>query len=540
MVQARIQVEAIAGDPLGVGRVTVSLPTQLLPDQLGVDGLGLSDKDGRVLYPAIRSAALGGVVKEMLNANTPLTSGGPVRQEVGGILRGLLADRPPQTTIYFLFRGDGPLSLTLQAKASYPLSATPRRNEALRRIWLDEWWREYVPHRRLFEPKPDYPPLVENYLATTLAKRLNLPLPKEKQTESAYTMLEHEAGAMLETESIPIALEQDRILGLTNLGLAADQPLPEPINPPPLQVPEPDAKVAVEPIAMHVPADWFYVRFGSFANFLWLQDTLDTWNGDLQNLFSQRGLDYGRNERLQEQLILRQTQVSRLLGPTVISDVAIVGADMFFREGPAMGFLFEARNSFLLGTNLSSERRARVSRGGVTEQTVKVAGQDVSFISSADGAVRSYYVVSGDYHFITSSRALVQRFLEVAKNGGSLGASKEFRYARTIMPLSRDDTVFVYFSDAFFRTIIGPHYRVETMRRLEAIADIELVQLAKLAAATESHAGGSIDELIAGGLLPADFGARPTAARQCSRRRGVRSRSRPAGNVDSSPTCRSS
>ena len=121
--------------------------------------------------------------------------------------------------------------------------------------------------RRGCWPKPDYPPLLENYLASTLARRLNLRLPEPKKTESAYTRLEHEAGAMLETESILTALEQDRILGMTNLGLPADQPLPEPVDPPPLAVPEPDAKVKVEPIALHVPAECFYVRFGSYSQF---------------------------------------------------------------------------------------------------------------------------------------------------------------------------------------------------------------------------------------------------------------------------------
>ena len=191
---------------------------------------------------------------------------------------------------------------------------------------------------------------------------------------------------------------------MTNLALPADQPLPAPLDPPPLDVPEPDAKVAVEPIALHVPAECFYVRFGSFSNFLWLQDTLDTWGGDLQNLLAQRGLDYERSKHMQDQLILYQTQLSRLLGETVISDVAIIGSDMYFREGAAYGFLFEARNSLLLGTNFSSDRRSRVSRGGVTEQKLKLAGREVSLISSPDGSVRSYYVTSGDYHFVTSSR----------------------------------------------------------------------------------------------------------------------------------------
>ena len=300
---------------------------------------------------------------------------------------------------------------------------------------------------------------------------------------------------------------------MTNFALPADQPLPEPVDPPPLAVPEPDAKVKIEPIAMHVPAECFYVRFGSFSNFLWMQDTMDTWGGDLQNLVAQRGLDYGRDERMQDQLILRQTELSRLLGDTVISDVAIVGSDMFFREGAAYGFLFEARNNLLLGSDLSSERSDRLARGGVTEQKLTLAGREVSLIASPDGSVRSYYAQSGDYHFVTSSRTLAERFLQVAQGPGSLGASQEFRHARTVMPLQRDDTVFVYLSDAFFRNITGPRYRVETMRRLEAVADIELVQLARLASRAEGRHDGSIEQLIAGGLLPDSFGPRPDGSR---------------------------
>jgi len=81
------------------------------------------------------------------------------------------------------------------------------------------------------------------------------------------------------------------------------------------------------------------------------------------------------------------------------------------------------------------------------------------------------------------------------------------------MPISRDDTVFVYFSDAFFRNLTSPRYRIEMMRRLEAAADIELVILAKLNAATEGGPGGTIGELTGGGFLPRDFGPRPDGSR---------------------------
>ena len=183
------------------------------------------------------------------------------------------------------------------------------------------------------------------------------------------------------------------------------------------------------------------------------------------------------------------------------------------QDGAAIGFLFEARNNMLLGSSLSGPRAARVKQGKAKEETVKIEGQNVSYLSSPDGSIRSYYVVSGDYHFVTSSPALVARFLQTAKGQGSLGNSPEFRHARSVLPIDRNDAVFVYFSDAFFRNFTGPAYRIESLRRLEAATDIEIVQLAKLNAATEGKPGGTIEELIDGGFLPPGFGPRSDGSR---------------------------
>ena len=50
-------------------------------------------------------------------------------------------------------------------------------------------------------------------------------------------------------------------------------------------------------------------------------------------------------------------------------------------------------------------------------------------------------------------------------------------------------------------------------RRLQAAADIELVQLAKLAAAGEGQPGETIEQLKAAGLLPPEFGPLPDGSR---------------------------
>jgi len=78
-----VQVEALAGEPFGVGRLQVDLPAAMLPHPLGADGLGLIEQDGRVLYPALAMQGNAGAVVSELIEGTPLVRGGPIRQQIG-------------------------------------------------------------------------------------------------------------------------------------------------------------------------------------------------------------------------------------------------------------------------------------------------------------------------------------------------------------------------------------------------------------------------------------------------------------------------
>jgi len=505
--QGRFEAEAVAGQPFGVGRIIVDLSKNMLPEPLGIEGLGLSERNGRAMYPTFDSPAVGKLLRGALESDTPLTAGGPVREQVGGLLRGIL-DRPPRVTLYFLFRGEGPLELSLDAKNSIPIKLDPRGDSAAHRELLQLWWKQYSKPAGLLTAKPDYPPLVETYAMATLARRLNLRLPEKQQTPSAHAELRKEIGVNLGTESLATAMLQDRILGLNALDQPADQSLP-PLNQSPMEAPPTAADVQVEPMAMRVPAECFYARFGSFANFLWFQDTMAKWGGDAQNLIALRGLDRSISRRIETQLVLKQTALSRLLGDATVADVAIVGTDMFFREGASFGILFQARNQLALSAHFLAQRQQRMAAGGVSEEKLTLQGKPVFYLSSPDGSVRSYYAIDGDYHFFSTSRRLVERFLATASGQNTLGGSDEFRHARSLMPLERGDTVWVYLSDAFFRNLTSPGYRTEMVRRLQASADIELVELARLAAVAEGKPGETIENLKSGSLLPPEFGPLP-------------------------------
>ncbi len=507
-----LRIDAIAGEPFGVGRLQADLPQGMFPQPLGADGLGLRERDGRVLYPALASRGnVGAVVSELLE-ETPLMRGGPVREQIGGLLRGVL-NRPPRTELFFLFRGEAPLHVNLLAERPVSGTVVPRNDPRAHKELLTAWWSAYTASPGLFESEPEYPPLVENYLTTMLARRLNLKLPPKKQIPRWQDELEEAIGPALGTEAIRTAMIQDRILGLNHLNLPADRPLPPSLRSVRDEAPAVPEEVAIEPIAMRVPEECFYVRFGSYANLLWFQDTMARWGGDLHNLLNSRGLDYQVSRRFEERLAVKQTALARMFGEAVIGDVAIIGTDMFFREGAAFGMLFHAKQPMMLRTSLSMVRSELVREGVAKEQSVEIGGKKVSFLHSADGRVHSYLVADGEFFFATTSRRLAERFLETGTGGASLGQLPEFGLARQELPLERNDTLFVYFSQSFFEYFGSPHYRVEMARRLQSHADIELVQLAVLAAAAEGKPGATIEQLQRGGMLPAEFGERPDGSR---------------------------
>lgn len=520
--QGPIEVEAIAGEHYGVGRISVRFPQHALPDPLGPEGISVWEKNGRILYPVVQPPTDNTIIKKLL-LGSPLLDGGPVRREVAGILQGFL-NQDPRTNVYFLFRGSEPLDVTLQIRGARRMRIVPRRtvapaDHAHARL-LALWWQELnAKPGGLLKGKPDYPPLVKNYLQSMLAVQLGLPLPDDGE-DDWWTQIEEHIGLFLGTESVLLAAEQSRMLGLEPTDQSADLPLPKAMTYAPLEFPDIPKDVKIESISKRVPAECIYVRFGSYANFQWIQDMLAKWGGDISNLVSLRGLDRESSARMERQLAMAQSALGRILGPAVISDVAIIGTDMFMNEGAAYGILFEARNQFMLSTNFTSHHSSLLKQDKTaTKKTVEIAGKKVTFITNTAGTIRSYYLADNGYILTTTSKNLMRLFIETGikktdkkdatKTGPSLADTPGFRHARTVMPLAREDTIFVYISDEFFRNMAGPKYWIGMARRLQAAADIQLVQLATLAAGGENMPADTTEELVRGRFLPAGFQNRP-------------------------------
>ncbi|MEM9660528.1 MAG: hypothetical protein AAF961_19355, partial [Planctomycetota bacterium] len=281
---------------------------------------------------------------------------------------------------------------------------------------------------------------------------------------------------------------------------------PAPITSPSRSDDRANAAVAPEAIAHHVPAECFYVRFGSLQNFLWVQDLNERWQGDLQNMVLGGAIRSGAVDRLTAQLAIRQNALTRIMGPQVVADVALIGLDPYLREGAGVGMVFHAKNSFLLRQTFTSQRRAAKAKlRDAFERTVEVAGRDVSLIATPRGEIRSYFVSDGHFHLVSTSRRLVQRFLEAGQGNRSLANSPGFRHARRRVPAQRNERVFAYSSPEFFKNLASPAYWIERRRRIESTRQILLLELVRYQAIVEGISADTAKDWIRAGLLPSRF-----------------------------------
>lgn len=509
-----IFVTAAAGEPFGVATIEMPLDSAMFGRTF--PALRVSGGAGRVLYP---------VSNDLITADrpserpTPEPGGGRLLNRVGSLIRELASgdELLPQTVarrVSFLFLGAEPLTVTLSDQqgviGNYPI--VPKKDAAVHASVLNSWWAGYTHAAQKQIEAADHPAIVQLYLISMLARRTGLPLPdwygrSEQNEDQLLSTLKLIGGAAGVGESM---------FGQAAAGTQPAQVPSEPLPAPPRWIRKPvggDFKDAVvEPLATKVPPDCFYIRYGSFQNYLWFQDLTDEYGGDITRMITLRGIvNYGA-ERLETQLHMKMTQLSRILGGTVIEDQALIGRDLFLTDGASMGLLIKSRNGFLLKTSITGDRTKLANEDpSVTLENLKIKGRDVSLLSSGDNRVRSFLIQDGDCFLVSNSRKLIEEFIDVASTGRSLAATSEFMLARKLMPLEREDTIFAYFSPAMLRGLVSPEYLIELRRRMFAKADVSLLQLARMAGSVESklpRGDLGVERLTATGFLPPNFGLR--------------------------------
>ncbi len=483
-----LRTEAYAGQPYGVGRVTFRLRQG---DEM-IERVGatlLTDRENRVFYPMVSRSALRTFIENVTGSQ-------------GG--------QPDDAqTVWFLFKGNQPLNLTLQGSGSVSFQV-PVKNVRPKQFDRQEvqWWQTLNRVINAQMEASDYPPMIEIYLMAMLGRRMGMSVstPKPRNKDPMLQTFE----LMFDVESLRSDTIRDWMLNGVAVALA-DQEIPNPIQWTPLTVENLPQDINIEPIAKCVPEECFYLRFGTWQNQLWLQRLLEEFGGDLSRMIQVRGFKYRIQSKFLDQLAIQSTEWDRLFGGNLIDDVAVIGSDTYFDNGSAVGVLLHARATESLRNNLKNKRAkfAEANKNlGATIRLIEFGDDTIEFLSTPDNRYRSFYAVSGDCHLVTTSLVIAQRFLESGRGIGSLADSEEYRFARYNMPLELDHTVFVYVSTRFLQQLLTPQYQIELRRRNRIVTSIMLLEMARMAANNEQSRDQSVEGLVREGYLPDGFGQR--------------------------------
>ena len=105
-----------------------------------------------------------------------------------------------------------------------------------------------------------------------------------------------------------------------------------------------EARPERDPLARLIPDDQYALLFPSFQALLDLMDHAGETGTVALHAATPRSEDARVRERYERQLGLHTSQLSRLLGPTMIDSVAVTGADPYLRTGADIAVLFQAKN----------------------------------------------------------------------------------------------------------------------------------------------------------------------------------------------------
>jgi hypothetical protein len=425
--------------------------------------------------------------------------------------------------LYFLFKGQDELDLSISLSAPMSVRSNlivkPTMDARLNRQMLNGWWQAYIARIEMIEELDIYEPTVEFGIAAIMKRRLGfdgeLPDFFGRRDRGGNRDFDDAFALLLGTESIRLAMQAKTLLDTKGNAGLADKPLPNPVAAPEMPVPPfNNSIVKVEPIALRVPAECFYLRFGSFPGFFDSMDFLGRWGIAFRSAISSRSVDFEIMQRLERQLAINETALRKFFGGAVLQDAAIIGTDFFIKEGASIGILFQAKQNSILKGQLESMRKdiAKADPDAV-ETIINISGCQVSLLLAQGNAVRSFYVQDGDFHLIATSRWMIENFLATRrKPQNALGGLEEFRYARSRINPS-EKGIFVYLSDPFFRNLVSPSYRIEMARRANSIVEMQMAALARMVAAREGSESSDVGSLIKSGFLPRGFGNRPDSSK---------------------------
>jgi len=281
-----------------------------------------------------------------------------------------------------------------------------------------------------------------------------------------------------------------------------------------------DAKPKVDTLAAYVPFDQHVIFFPSFTAMTKVFDEADAGGTPLLQWLEPRSEDAQTRTRYHKQLCLEVDEMSRVLGPQVITSVAITGSDPYLRTGSDVGILFEAKSPALLkAAFVVRQTAARQNNPGVKPVDGEIEGVPYTGVVSEDRVISSYLAAVNDVVIVSNSRFQLAELVKAALgNKKSIASQDEYiffrqRYAKS----DKDESALLVLTDATIRRWCGPQWRIANSRRTRAAAAMAQAQAVHLGSlvngtakpgkvASEASLPGDELQLTSSGVVSRTYG----------------------------------
>lgn len=253
-----------------------------------------------------------------------------------------------------------------------------------------------------------------------------------------------------------------------------------------------DAKPKLDSLASFIPNDNYAIFFPSFSALSLVLDEADKDSVPLLTLFESRSEDGSSKNRYQDQLCLPSSELSKLIGPLMIDQVAITGSDPYLRTGSDLSVIFRAKSPEALSDFIKAKQQIALTLPGAQKIEGTVQGINYSGVVSIDRSISSYLAVSGTTVLVSNSLSLLDRNIKSSlKPEISYQELEEYKYFRTRYPQSSvTESALVVISDDAIRKWGSALWRIANARRIKSdayLADLEAKHLYEIIKASEEE-----------------------------------------------------
>ncbi len=259
------------------------------------------------------------------------------------------------------------------------------------------------------------------------------------------------------------------------------------------------------PAAALVPFDAYYCHFSSISKQIATSDVLKQWGASLLRAATVNARDADVPAKLQTQLCIGTSVLTRLFGSVVIGEIVLTGSDPFVREGTDFTVIIQVKNRKMFEKQMLEYRTAAL-KAHRTAKTVKgkYRGVAIVAVTTPDRVVSSYSAYLGNYSVYSNSIISLKRIIDTrAKRRRSMAQNLDFQYMRTIFPgTARSEDGFLYMSDAFIRKLVGPSWKIGEQRRIVCQNHLRMISNAATMYRTEMRDQPELAALVKEKYLP--------------------------------------